>query len=99
MTNLQVSAQREIKQFIEQIERLIEEQKALGGDVRDKYAAAKAKGYDVKIMRKVIAARKNSKSEFAEEQEVLDVYLRAVDWIGTPLGAQSESEAPQLATV
>jgi uncharacterized protein (UPF0335 family) len=99
MTNLQVSAQREIKQFVEQIERLSEEQKALGGDIRDKYLEAKSRGYDPKIIRKVVQARKKSKADFAEEQAVLDAYLHAVDWISTPLGARSESEAPQLATV
>src|SRR5262245_46672775 len=92
MTALQVSAQREIKQFVEQIERLEEEKKALAGDIKDKYEEAKSRGYDAKTIRKVVNIRKQSKADFLEEQEILDLYLHAVSWLDTPLGSQSESE-------
>lgn len=75
---LQVAAQNQLRQFIEQIERLEEEKKALGADIRDKFAEAKAVGFDVKVMRQVLRLRKKSKTERQEEESVLDVYLHAL---------------------
>jgi uncharacterized protein (UPF0335 family) len=51
-----VSADR-LKSFIERIEKLEEERKAIGGDVKDVYSEAKGVGYDVKTMRKIVAQR------------------------------------------
>ena len=78
MTTLQSSAQKQLQQLIEQIERLEEEKKALSGDIRDKFAEAKAMGFDVKIMRKVISLRKKSRTEREEEDSILSVYLHAL---------------------
>ena len=75
---LQVAAQNQLRQFIEQIERLEEEKKALSADIRDKFAEAKAVGFDVKVMRQVLRLRKKSKTERQEEESVLDVYLHAL---------------------
>lgn len=75
---LQTSQQNQLRQFIEQIERLEEEKKALAADIRDKFAEAKATGFDVKVMRQVLRLRKKSKSERQEEDSVLDVYLHAL---------------------
>ncbi len=78
MTTLQVSAQKQLRQLIEQVERLEEEKKALAGDIRDKFAEAKAMGFDIKIMRKVISLRKKSATDRQEEDAVLAVYLHAL---------------------
>jgi uncharacterized protein (UPF0335 family) len=78
MTALQASAQNQLRQYIEQIERLEEEKKALAGDIRDKFAEAKAVGFDTKVMRKVISLRKKSKAERQEEDGVLETYLHAL---------------------
>mgnify|MGYP000579522641 CR=1 FL=1 len=78
MTGLQVSAQKQLQQFIDQIERLNEELKALQGDIRDKYLEAKGVGFDSKILRKVISLRKRKPDERREEQELLEVYLQAL---------------------
>ncbi len=87
MTTLQDSAQKQLRQLIEQIERLEEEKKALAGDIRDKYLEAKGVGFDVKIMRKVISIRKKSSTERKEENSVLDVYMHALGMLdGTPMG-------------
>ena len=48
MTTLQVTAQKQLRQLVEQIERLEEEKKALAGDIRDKYLEAKGVGFDPK---------------------------------------------------
>ena len=47
MTTLQASAQKQLRQIVEQIERLEEEKKALAGDIRDKFLEAKGLGFDV----------------------------------------------------
>lgn len=86
MTALQVSAQKQLRQLIEQIERLEEEKKALAGDIRDKYLEAKGVGFDAKIMRKVIAIRRKPRAEHQEEQTILEVYMDALGMADTPLG-------------
>jgi uncharacterized protein (UPF0335 family) len=88
MTTLQSSAQKQLRQLIEQIERLEEEKKALAGDIRDKFAEAKGLGFDVKVMRKVISLRKKTQTERQEEDSILAVYLHA-------LGMLDEAPAPQ----
>jgi uncharacterized protein (UPF0335 family) len=81
MSTLQASAQKQLQQLIEQIERLEEEKKALSGDIRDKFAEAKGLGFDVKIMKKVISLRKKTRTEREEEDTVLAVYLHALGMI------------------
>jgi uncharacterized protein (UPF0335 family) len=78
MTALQVSAQNQLRQLVEQIERLEEEKKNLAGDIRDKFAEAKALGFDVKVLRQVVRLRKKSKVERQEEELVLATYLHAL---------------------
>jgi uncharacterized protein (UPF0335 family) len=82
---LQASAQQQLRQLIEQIERLEEEKKALAGDIRDKFAESKALGFDVKVMRQVLRLRKKSKTERQEEETVLDVYLHALGMLDGPM--------------
>lgn len=76
---LQATSQEHIRQFIEQIERLEEEKKAIADDIKDKYAEAKGVGFDPKIMKKVIALRKMSASEREEFESVLTTYLHAIE--------------------
>jgi uncharacterized protein (UPF0335 family) len=78
MTTLQASSQKQLRQLIEQVERLEEEKKALAGDIRDKFLEAKALGFDVKIMRKVVSLRKKSQADRQEEEALLAVYLHAL---------------------
>jgi uncharacterized protein (UPF0335 family) len=78
MTTLQSSAQKQLRQLIEQIERLEEEKKALAGDIRDKYLEAKAVGFDVKALRKIVSMRKKSKTDRQEEEAILAVYMHAL---------------------
>lgn len=72
-----VSGQR-LKAFIERVERLEEEKAALADDVKDIFAEAKAVGFDVKIMRKVIRLRKMDKEKRQEEEELLELYKAAI---------------------
>lgn len=93
MTTLQDSAQKQLRQFVEQLERLEEEKKALQGDIKDKYLEAKAVGFDVKILRKVLAIRKKSKTEREEEDSILTIYKHALGMLdGTPMGDYLQNE-------
>lgn len=67
-----------LKAFIERIERLEEEKKALGDDIKDVYGEAKANGFDVAAMRKIVAIRKKDRDKRIEEETILDIYLQAL---------------------
>ncbi|MGF1649926.1 MAG: DUF2312 domain-containing protein [Hyphomicrobiaceae bacterium] len=78
MTAMNDSTQRQLRQFIEQIERLEEEKKALSDDIKDKFAEAKAVGFDVKAMRQILRLRKKGRDERMEEEAILETYLHAL---------------------
>jgi uncharacterized protein (UPF0335 family) len=67
-----------LRSLIERIERLEEERKALGSDIRDIYAEAKSAGFDVKVMRQLIRIRKQEPKDVEEQESLLDVYRRAL---------------------
>ncbi len=68
----------QLKSIVERIERLEEEKKTINDDIGEVYAEAKGSGYDVKVLRKVIAMRKRDLDERKEEEAILDLYLQAV---------------------
>jgi uncharacterized protein (UPF0335 family) len=67
-----------LKSFIERIERLEEERKALGDDIKEVYAEAKGTGFDPKIMRQVIRLRRMDKDDLDEQESLIDIYKRAL---------------------
>ena len=67
-----------LRSLIERIERLEEERKALGSDIKDIYAEAKSAGFDVKVLRQLIRIRKQEPAEVEEQETLLDVYRRAL---------------------
>lgn len=89
MTTLQASSQNQLRQLIEQIERLEEEKKATAGDIRDKYAEAKALGFDPKIMKKIVSLRKKSQTDRQEEDALLETYMHALGMLVDPVGGAS----------
>lgn len=80
------AGQRALRQYIEAIERLNEEKKAIAADIADKFSEAKGAGFDPKIMRQVIKIRKMTEDERAERDMILETYLEALDMVGTPMG-------------
>ena len=72
-----VAADR-LRSLVERIERLDEERKALGNDIRDIYAEAKSAGFDVKVLRQLIRIRKQEPAEVEEQESLLDVYRHAL---------------------
>lgn len=75
-------AKDELRQFVERAERLEAEKKEIAEQQKEVMAEAKMRGYDVKILRKVIAMRKRDKDDLAEEQAVLDLYCDALGVFG-----------------
>jgi uncharacterized protein (UPF0335 family) len=71
-------AGEQLKSFIERIERLEEEKRALSGDIKEVYAEAKGTGFEPKVMRQIIKIRKMDKEELDEEESLLDLYKRAL---------------------
>ena len=67
-----------LKSFIERIERLEEEKRALAADIKEVYAEAKGTGFDTKIMRQVVRMRKLDKADLQEQEAMLDLYLSAL---------------------
>lgn len=68
----------ELRQFIERFEQLDAEKKDIAEQQKEVMAEAKGRGYDTKVMRKVIALRKRKPDEIAEEEAILDVYKAAL---------------------
>ncbi|MEM9576586.1 MAG: DUF2312 domain-containing protein [Pseudomonadota bacterium] len=68
----------ELRQFVERIERLDAEKKDIAEQQKEVMAEAKARGYDTKVLRKVIALRKRDADEIAEEEAVLEMYKEAL---------------------
>nr|WP_261926404.1 DUF2312 domain-containing protein [Methylorubrum sp. GM97] len=68
----------QLKSIIERIERLEEEKAGIAGDIKDVYAEAKANGFDVKVLRKIISLRKRDHDERQEEEAILELYLQAL---------------------
>ncbi len=81
-----------LKSFIERIERLEEEKRALTEDIKEVYAEAKGTGFDTKIMRQIIRLRKRDQDELNEEESLLEVYMRA---LGMLPDAASQAEAAE----
>ena len=74
-----------LRSFVERIERLEEEIKALSDDKKDIYVEAKGEGFDVKILREVVRLRKQDEKERDEHDSLLDIYMHALERAGPSL--------------
>ena len=84
----------QIKAFIERVEKMEEEKAAIATDISEIYKEAKSNGFDVKIIRKIVAMRKKDANKLAEEQAIMDTYLAALGMLAdTPLGQASMERA------
>ena len=73
----------ELKQLIARIERLEEEKANISIDIKGVYAESKLKGFDPKIIRKIISMRKLDTNELQEQEHLIDTYMRAIGMIKT----------------
>ncbi len=71
-------ATAELRAFVERFERLEAEKKDIADQQKEVMAEAKSRGYDTKVLRKVIALRKRDPQEISEEEAVLEMYKEAL---------------------
>ena len=76
-----------LKQYVERIEKLEEERATLAEDVKDIFAEAKLTGFDVAVLKKIIAIRKKGQDKHKEEQAMIALYMQELGMLAdTPLG-------------
>ncbi|UDL94363.1 DUF2312 domain-containing protein [Lichenihabitans sp. PAMC28606] len=73
-----------IRSFIERIEHIEEELKALNEGKKEVFAEAKGEGFDVKVLKEILKLRKQDKDERDEHESLLDLYMRAMETEGAP---------------
>jgi uncharacterized protein (UPF0335 family) len=74
-----------IRSFIERVEHIEEEIKALNEGKKEVFAEAKGEGFDVKVLKEILKLRKQDKDERDEQDSLLDLYMRAMDSAEPPL--------------
>lgn len=67
----------EVKSYLDRVENIQEDITGLREDVKDIWAEAKAKGYNVKLLKQVLKIRKAGIDKFTSESDELDLYLSA----------------------
>lgn len=71
-------ANDQLRAFVERIERMEEEKKAISADIRDIYSEAKGNGFDIKVLRQVVKIRQQDHNERMEHEAILELYLSAL---------------------
>lgn len=94
MTGLQASSQEELRRVIDRLERLSEEIAELKADFNDTLKNAGQKGFDTKIIRKVLAIRKKDAAERSEEEALIQTYCHALGMQGSFEFEPSRDAAP-----
>ena len=67
-----------LRAFVERLEKLDEEKRAIADDIKEVYAEAKGTGFDVKALRRIISMRRQDKDKRREEEAMLELYLSAL---------------------
>ena len=78
MSEFEGSSKEHLRSFIERVERLEEEKKAIADDIREVFGEAKAMGFDVKALRSIISIRKQEPHVREEQEAILNTYLAAL---------------------
>ena len=71
-------AGEELRQFVERFERLEIEKKDISDQQKEVMVEAKSRGYDTRIMRKIVSLRKRDREDIAEEEAILSMYKTAL---------------------
>ena len=77
-------AKDQLKAFVERIERMEEEKKAIADDIKEIYAEAKGNGFDTKVLRQIIRIRKQDHAERMEQEALLELYMAALGMSQAP---------------
>lgn len=88
-------ADDQLRAFIERIERMEEEKKAVADDIKEIYAEAKGNGFDTKVLRQVIRIRKMDHAERMEQEAILELYMAALGMQYAPRADDREARRRQ----
>ena len=80
----QTVAAGQLRAFIERIERMEEEKRAIADDIKEIYAEAKGNGFDTKVLRQIIRIRKQDHAERMEQEALLELYMAALGMAAAP---------------
>jgi uncharacterized protein (UPF0335 family) len=83
-------AQDQLRAFIERIERMEEEKRAISDDIKEIYAEAKGNGFDTKVLRQIIRIRKQDHAERMEQEALLELYMAALGMAAAPREDEEE---------
>jgi uncharacterized protein (UPF0335 family) len=83
-SNFESVAGDQLQAFIERVERLREEIDVLNTDVKEVYAEARGNGFDVKVIKKIIAIRRMDHNERMEQEALLELYMSALGMATAP---------------
>lgn len=72
----------QLRQFVERAERLHEERQAIASDISDLMKEARGQGFDVKVLKRVLAARRRDAAERQEEDAIFGLYMAALGEAG-----------------
>lgn len=67
--------------YIDRIERMDEDKRAISEDIKEIYVEVKSAGYDTKIVRKIVSLRRKSREERQEEETLLDLYMQSIGMV------------------
>ncbi|MHB1101540.1 MAG: DUF2312 domain-containing protein [Devosia sp.] len=85
-------AQDQLRAFIERIERMEEEKKAIADDIKEIYAEAKGNGFDIKVLRQIVRIRKQDHAERMEQEALLELYMAALGMAAAPRQEDEEEQ-------
>lgn len=85
-------AQDQLRAFVERIERMEEEKKAISDDIKEIYAEAKGNGFDTKVLRQIVRIRKQDHAERMEQEALLELYMSALGMAAAPPQAEDDEE-------
>ena len=69
----------EIRSFVERIEQLNIEKNEIAEQQKEVFSEAKTRGYDTRVLRKVVNLRKRDPQDLSEEEAILELYREALD--------------------
>jgi uncharacterized protein (UPF0335 family) len=72
-------AGQELKQFVQRVERLEEDKRAISGDIREVYAEMKGRGFGVRAVREIVKIRKQDHSQRKEMEAVVELYMSSLN--------------------
>lgn len=75
-------ARDQLRAFVERVERIEADIKELNSDKSDVYAEARSLGFDVKVLKKVVAKRRMDSAERDEQDAIFDMYWDAIHGSG-----------------